>query len=241
MEYPRSLNSCHPPDKVMQGFQRITPYSRFFSTIFAMDLITFDSGESVRKFQEADRSALYHVCLATGDSGASALHLYNEKDMLGEIYVGPYLSFQPELSLTLIQDGVSGYALAALDTRSFEDTLSKQWWPVILEKYSNRSPENFTEREKSLFGYIQNPPLRPEEIVKDYPSHLHIDLLEKAQGRGIGKAMMQQIFQTLSEQGSKGVHLGMGAQNARAFTFYTKLGFTLLDKNDDEWTMGLKL
>jgi ribosomal protein S18 acetylase RimI-like enzyme len=206
-----------------------------------VELITFDSGESVRKFQEKDRSGLYHVCLATGDSGASALHLYNQKDMLGEIYVGPYLSFQPDLSLTLIQDGVSGYALAALDTRSFEDTLSRQWWPLILEKYSSRLPENFNDLEKNLFGYIQNPPLRPEAIVNDYPSHLHIDLLEKAQGRGMGKAMMHLLIETLRKKGSKGVHLGMGAQNARAFTFYTKLGFTLLDKNDDEWTMGLKL
>jgi len=205
-----------------------------------MEPITFDSGESVRKFQEEDRPNLYHVCLATGDSGASALDLYNQKEMLGEIYVGPYLSFQPELSFTLIQDGVAGYALAALDTRSFEETLSKEWWPIILEKYHNRSPENFNEREKDLFGYIQNPPLRSEKVVDEYPSHLHIDLLEKAQGRGIGKAMMLLVLQTLTEQGSKGVHLGMGATNARAFTFYTKLGFTLLDQNDDEWTMGLK-
>lgn len=203
--------------------------------------MTFASGESVRKFQEKDRPDLYHVCLATGDSGAGAFHLYNQKDMLGEIYVGPYLSFQPELSLTLIQGGVAGYALAALDTRIFEDTLSKKWWPLIQEKYSIRSPENFNEREKNLFNYIQNPPLRPEEVVKHYPSHLHIDLLEKAQGRGIGKAMMHLLIETLREQGSKGVHLGMGATNARAFTFYTKLGFTLLNKNDDEWTMGLKL
>jgi len=206
-----------------------------------MDLITFDSGEAVRKFQEDDRSHLYHVCLATGDSGASALHLYNEKEMLGEIYVGPYLSFQPDLSLTLIKDGVAGYALAALDTRTFEDTLSKQWWPAILEKYESRSPENFNEREKNLFDYIQNPPLRPKVIVDQYPSHLHIDLLETAQGRGIGKAMMHLLLETLREKGSKGVHLGMGSQNARAFAFYTKLGFTLLDKNDYEWTMGLKL
>jgi ribosomal protein S18 acetylase RimI-like enzyme len=77
--------------------------------------------------------------------------------------------------------------------------------------------------------------------VDQYPSHLHIDLLEKAQGRGIGKAMMLIVLETLREQGSKGVHLGMGAQNSRAFAFYTKLGFTLLDKNDDEWTMGLNL
>jgi ribosomal protein S18 acetylase RimI-like enzyme len=202
---------------------------------------TFDSGQIVRKFEEQDRSDLYHICLATGDSGANAVHLYNQKEMLGEIYVGPYLTFQPELSFTLIQDGVAGYALAALDTTSFENTLSKKWWPTILEKYSHRSPENFNERERKLFSYIQNPPLRPKEFVNQYPSHLHIDLLEKAQGRGIGKAMMLILLETLREQGSKGVHLGMGAQNSRAFTFYTKLGFTLLAKNDDEWTMGLNL
>lgn len=206
-----------------------------------MDLITFDSGEIVRKYQEQDRPDLYHVCLATGDSGADAVHLYNQKEMLGEIYVGPYLTFQPELSFTLIQDGVAGYALAALDTSSFETTLSKEWWPLILEKYSSRSPENFNDREKYLYSYIQNPPLRPKKFVNQYPSHLHIDLLEKAQGRGIGKAMMLLVLETLREQGSKGVHLGMGAKNSRAFTFYTKLGFTLLDKNDQEWTMGLKL
>ena len=206
-----------------------------------MDLITFDSGGIVRKFQEEDRPGLYHICLATGDSGANAVHLYDQKDMLGEIYVGPYLTFQPDLSFTLIHDGVAGYALAALDTSSFEDTLSKNWWPVILEKYNGRSPENFNQREKNLFSYIQNPPLRSKEVISEYPSHLHIDLLEKAQGRGIGKAMMLLVLETLREQGSKGVHLGMGAQNARAFTFYTKLGFALLDKNDDEWTMGLKL
>jgi ribosomal protein S18 acetylase RimI-like enzyme len=206
-----------------------------------MTLMTFDSGEFVRNFEEKDRSDLYHVCLATGDSGANAVHLYNHKDMLGEIYVGPYLTFQPDLSFTLIQDGVAGYALAALDTTSFEDTLSKKWWPSILEKYNGRSPENFNDREKNLFSYIQNPPLRPKKFVDQYPSHLHIDLLEKAQGRGIGKAMMLIVLETLREQGSKGVHLGMGAQNSRAFAFYTKLGFTLLDKNDDEWTMGLNL
>jgi ribosomal protein S18 acetylase RimI-like enzyme len=206
-----------------------------------MTLMAFDSGEFVRKFEEKDRSDLYHVCLATGDSGANAVHLYNHKDMLGEIYVGPYLTFQPDLSFTLIQDGVAGYALAALDTTSFENTLSEKWWPLILEKYNGLSPENFNEREKNLFSYIQNPPLRPKKFVDQYPSHLHIDLLEKAQGRGIGKAMMLIVLETLREKGSKGVHLGMGAQNSRAFTFYTKLGFTLLDKNDDEWTMGLNL
>lgn len=204
-----------------------------------MSLLTFDSGASVRNFQESDRLDLYYVCLATGDSGADASHLYNEKEMIGEIYVGPYLTFQPDLSFTLLENGVAGYALATLDTRYFEDRLAKEWWPVIQEKYSNRTPESFNFLEKNLLNHIMNPPRSSESIINRYPSHLHIDLLARVQGRGMGKAMINLLLDALREQSSTGVHLRMGAQNSRAFTFYTKLGFALLEKNSDEWVMGL--
>ena len=58
--------------------------------------------------------------------------------------------------------------------------------------------------------------------------------------RGIGKAMMHLLLDALREKGSKGVHLGMGATNSRAFTFYTKLGFTLLDKNETAFSLHIK-
>ena len=61
-----------------------------------------------------------------------------------------------------------------------------------------------------------------------YPSHLHIDLLECAQGRGQGKAMMQALFQELQAKESPGVWLEMHRDNARAANFYSRLGFSRL-------------
>ena len=41
-------------------------------------------------------------------------------DALGRIFVGPYLAFEPELSLILEdEEGICGYALGAFDSRAF--------------------------------------------------------------------------------------------------------------------------
>jgi ribosomal protein S18 acetylase RimI-like enzyme len=58
-----------------------------------------------------------------------------------------------------------------------------------------------------------------------YPSHLHIDLLERAQGRGYGRRMLEQVMDRLRQRGSPGAHLGVSILNTRAVGFYERLGF----------------
>ena len=58
-----------------------------------------------------------------------------------------------------------------------------------------------------------------------YPSHLHIDLLERAQGRGYGRRMIEQVMEMLMRRGSPGAHLGVSVPNTKALGFYHKLGF----------------
>ena len=77
-----------------------------------------------------------------------------------------------------------------------------------------------------------------------YPAHVHIDLLPRAQGRGLGKKMMGMILGELRRRGLPGVHLGVGADNSRAQAFYRKLGFTELCRvggTDGCMYMGLRL
>src|SRR2546430_13446667 len=45
------------------------------------------------------------------------------------------------------------------------------------------------------------------EPYTDYPSHMHIDLLPRAQGRGFGRRMMDDLMTKLRGRGSRGVHL----------------------------------
>ena len=63
------------------------------------------------------------------------------------------------------------------------------------------------------------------EPYEAYPSHLHIDLLPRAQGRGLGRRMLEEVMDTLARRGSPGAHLGVSTLNRRALGFYQRLGF----------------
>ena len=63
------------------------------------------------------------------------------------------------------------------------------------------------------------------EPYEAYPSHLHIDLLPRAQGRGHGRRMIEQMMGMLRRRGSPGAHLGVSMLNSRAQAFYSHLGF----------------
>jgi ribosomal protein S18 acetylase RimI-like enzyme len=76
-------------------------------------------------------------------------------------------------------------------------------------------------------------------LIAKYPSHLHIDIVEKYQGAGYGKSMIAFLLQELKTAGSAGVHLHMSASNDRARGFYKKFGFVEVVENANECIMGL--
>ena len=42
----------------------------------------------------------------------------------------------------------------------------------------------------------------PERLQKEYPSHVHIDIMRRAQGQGIGVRMIKTILATLKAKGN---------------------------------------
>lgn len=179
----------------------------------------------IRSYRSGDDDALYEICLATGPGGEQA---FTDRRLLGEIYVGPYLAFDPQLAFVVEDDdGVCGYILGALDTPTFEKRCAQEWWPPLRERYPLGSfPDAATEAR--FVRHLHDPPSTAEEIVRDYPSHLHIDLLPRTQGHGMGRQLMDRFLQALRAHGSPGVHLGVGATNTNAIGFYRHLGFTTL-------------
>ena len=79
------------------------------------------------------------------------------------------------------------------------------------------------------------------EPYNQYPSHLHIDLLPHARGRGLGREMMNVLLAELTAKCTPGVHLGMGATNLRAERFYKKLGFHELARVSDVLYLGKRM
>jgi ribosomal protein S18 acetylase RimI-like enzyme len=203
-----------------------------------------EAGFSIRPYRPGDHDALYEICLLTGDSGADASNLYADPWLLGHVYCGPYLKLEPELAFVLKdQQGPCGYVIGALSTRAFEDRLEREWWPELRLRYPDPSgkPREERSRDERVTMLIHHPRLESEAITMPYPSHLHIDLLPRAQGRGMGSRLMDTLFEALRARGSIGVHLGVGDRNARAIGFYRRLGFQELARAQGAIVMGLKL
>jgi ribosomal protein S18 acetylase RimI-like enzyme len=78
---------------------------------------------------------------------------------------------------------------------------------------------------RHVHSWYHNPDYFMPEPYEAYPSHLHIDLLERARGRGHGRRMLEQVMERLRQRGSPGAHLGVSMMNTPAFGFYQRLGF----------------
>jgi len=187
----------------------------------------------IRLAQPGDERGAYHVCLKTGANGQDGTPFYrDDPDALGRLFVGPYLAFEPKLSLILEDEqGICGYALGAFDSHHFYARYETEWRPALCSRFPapHGNPAAWTQVQRMYHAY-HHPSYHCPEPYELYPSHLHIDLLARAQGRGYGRLMIEQIMSALARRGSPGAHLGVGALNARAIGFYQCLGFREIDR-----------
>lgn len=202
----------------------------------------------IRPARPEDRAGAYYVCLKTGDYGRDGEPYYQEDpDALGRIFVGPYFEFELALSLILEDKlGICGYAFAALDSRAFYNRYEREWRPKLVADFPmpSANPKEWT-RVENVHSWYHHPDYFCPEPYAEYPSHMHIDLLPRAQSKGYGRKMMEHLMAALRARGSTGAHLGVSGLNFPAQAFYKKLGFHELVRtgsgNDAVIYMGIKL
>jgi ribosomal protein S18 acetylase RimI-like enzyme len=190
-----------------------------------------DDSVTIRLYQPADLDDLYRVCLQTADSGQDATALFGDPMLPGHVFAAPYGIFEPSLAW-VAEDaaGVAGYVLGALDTRAFEQRLERDWWPALRARYPDprQLPGERSAPEQLCLQAIHEPFTADLQLVSRYPSHLHIDLLPRLQGRGLGQRMISTLFGALRAAGSRGVHLHVSPANQRAVGFYQHVGMAEL-------------
>lgn len=173
----------------------------------------------IRRFRESDRADVAEICLKTGNGGQDATGMHGSDELLADIFVLPYVDLEPATCFVVdTGERVSGYIVAAPDTRAFVERYRSEWLPAFSSKYSDLEPSSILDMG-----------LDPDRMIIDelaeYPAHLHIDLLPELQGQGMGRKLMRTLLAELRERGVSGVHLGVSPSNTNAVAFYTKLGF----------------
>jgi ribosomal protein S18 acetylase RimI-like enzyme len=188
----------------------------------------------IRTATLADEARLYEICVLTGDSGQDATGIFQQPNLLGDIWVGPYLHLSPAHCFVVDdKDEVLGYCIATLDSTSF-DTVAVYAKPNIAQKDS-------WSRDERLTHLIHNPLTSPTEFLEEFPSHAHINLVAEMQGKGWGKKLMNTMENSLREAGSPGVHLILSSKNLNALAFYQAVGYHVIFERDGQIGVAKKL
>ena len=196
----------------------------------------------IRPCQPADLDDVYRICLLTADNGQDGTSLFTDPRLPGHLFAGPYVRFEPSLALVAEDSGgVGGYTLGALDSRAFEERLERDWWPALRTDYPEPDLDaGLATPEQHAIHDIHHPWRTADELVARFPSHLHIDLLPRMQGRGIGRRLIATMIAALRDRGSPGLHLFVSRGNERAAGFYRHLGFSEYPATDlNIFTMDL--
>jgi len=195
---------------------------------------------AIRPYRADDLEALYAICLKTGDAGEDAGALYRDPKLLGHIYAGPYGRFAAESALVAEDDeGVGGYIVGPADTLAFEEKLDSVWWPALRSRYPD--PAIVETPDDRMCRRIHRPWHTPVKIAREFPAHLHVNLLPRLRGRGLAKSMMDGWCAKVAAMGAKGAHLAVGMRNARAVRFYLAYGFREIAREGEVSTLGLPI
>jgi GNAT superfamily N-acetyltransferase len=170
----------------------------------------------------------------------------------GELWIGPYQWFESNtLYIATLKEQPVGYLTGCLKSvrhhfyrKMFFDPLLalRVYWGHFSD---NGDTRRFIRRWK---GLEKGPEASfPKEWLKnfyrEYPAHLHMNVLSGLRGLGVGKELFDRYVQDLKESKVRGLHLFCGED---PLAFYQKMGLTILKKIEFKpgvwvYAMGMKL
>ncbi|MGC8876551.1 GNAT family N-acetyltransferase [Thermus sp.] len=167
---------------------------------------------------------LSHKTLLLGREGSQ---VFPSEALWGELFVAPYLRAGC-CSLVAEEGGqVVGYILGACASLPLALALLARLPGVLLRfllgGYGPRLPHLRYLLRLLLFPGPRAPKDR-------YPAHLHIAVDPKAQGRGLGRALLATFLDCMREKGVRGVQLSTTRANQAARGLYRSLGFRVYAK-----------
>jgi len=197
---------------------------------------------NIRRAVAQDIPYIYEIALKTAIAGLDGSDYYSDRFLVGHYWAAPYFFFEPELCFVALNEVArpAGYIVGTSDTRRFNTWLQEVWLPPLQRHYGTQG-EFKSQTEQELVKSLLKGPGEGLWQNLGYPAHLHVNLLEELQGKGLGRGLMQTFIKAAKKRGAEGIHLGVDGRNERAFGFYEKLGFSILEQQSWGSTLGMKL
>jgi len=167
---------------------------------------------------------LSHRTLLLGREGHG---VFPSQELWGELFVAPYLRWGCCSWAAEAGGEVVGYILGACATLPLALDLALHLPLLVLRLLLGGYGPPLPHLRYLLRLLLYPGPKAPRRL---YPAHLHIAVDPKAQGQGLGKALLSAFLECLRARGVPGVQLSTTRANRAARELYRSLGFRLYAK-----------
>lgn len=180
---------------------------------------------TIRPYQNKDQAHVEQICIATAGAGFVKTP-FREKAAVAA-FCRYFITRCPETCFVAAdeRDIPVGYILC---TTSFGN-----WCKYGPEQFLTGFPFSILWSIGSMLGGLP--------YVKNYPAHLHINLLPPYQHQGLGKRLMQVLEAELRKRNCSGVSLCVDQNNHGAMRFYESCGFHVLGRHPGSVAYGKRL
>ncbi|CAK9811390.1 Protein O-GlcNAcase [Anthophora plagiata] len=184
---------------------------------------------TIRPYLVTDEDSIYAVCNKIAGCVTSSA--------VADRFVGGFLTLSPELCMVVEDEsGVVGYALAALNVKSYNQKLAVSWIPELRMKYPledniNELPQDVQDAIRYFHSFV---PDVSEQLSRQHPSKLSCAILPSVTDQSVPKRLITCMLAALRANGSFGVHTTMPNTDKESHEFYSKLGFVDLNLAHEE-------
>ncbi|XP_016917143.1 protein O-GlcNAcase isoform X2 [Apis cerana] len=184
---------------------------------------------TIRPYLASDEDAVYAVCNKICNCVTSSA--------IADRLVGGFLTLSPELCMVVEDEsGIVGYALAALNVKSYYQKLAVSWIPELRMKYPlddniNDLSQNIQDAIRYFHSFV---PDVSDQLCRQHPSKLLCAVLPSVTDQSVPKRLITCILAALRANGSFGVHTTMSCTDKESHEFYSKLGFVDLNPAHEE-------
>ena len=185
----------------------------------------------IRPFEEKDKENVRFVCL---NSEGECRMTPDERHYILTTYCNYYIENEGRNCFVAANEDDEAIAYI-ICTEDFDN-----YRKIFVEEYIPRLDENMQvwgfNAKKGADGSTK----LQEKYKKDFPAHLHIDVLPEYHRQGIGHKLVDALSAHLKAKGVCGVMLTVGSKNERGKSFYNKYGFEFIEQDGDDVAFGLR-
>ncbi len=188
----------------------------------------------IRVYQPGDEAAIRTIACDTANLGNLVEPIFSDRETVADLLTRYYTAYEPQ-RIWVGESGqrVVGYLTGCFDSRRYRWIMVSRIVPRVVLGAVSRGALRRQETWRLLTTALANSRrgrFRYGSRLKNYPAHLHINILDEFRHRHLGQKLVQRFLEQVRQNRLPGVHAAVRSDNETACGFFRRMEFKELHR-----------